>query len=247
MAEDVQLLNEITSEFQINQRASMATTGLSGRQLSNSRRTRWRVRDSGKDNVLAATDHLGINSSSTACAAAALQSSSSFSRTSGTSMSKASRYLQKHAAQRPSALQQMQAFSQRHNKDTDGNHNQASLADSCSSLIGLSSNAMQQLQLARVSEALSNASEGTAAIEDDTGMTGLYQVGLQPHAALHCMANIKEWRLICLRLLLLVLPCPSFSPFPFYPCLLFQLQQPRWDWPLALICFCCVCNVGSHR
>jgi len=84
--------------------------------------------------------------------------------TSAVSTSKASRYLQKRVFKRPSALQQMQAFAQCHSKDSDAAAcNRDSLADSCSSMTGMSYAAVRQLPFALPADATFGQSNGTGA------------------------------------------------------------------------------------
>ncbi|DBA67477.1 TPA: hypothetical protein ACH3X2_001757 [Trebouxia sp. C0005] len=120
-----------------------------------------------RSNIWSSTDQQGSKGCSNdrfAAEAASLQSCPNSDMTSVMSTSKASRYLQKGVFQRPSALQQMQAFAQRHSKDSDAAAcSRDSLADSCSSMTGMSYSAAQQLPFALPAEATFSQSDGTGA------------------------------------------------------------------------------------
>ncbi len=102
----------------------------------------------------------GCSNDRLAAEAASLQSCPD-SMTSVMSTSKASRYLQKRVFKRPSALQQMQAFAQRHSKAAACSR--YSLADSCSSMTGMSHAALRQLPFALPAEATLRQFDGTGA------------------------------------------------------------------------------------
>lgn len=116
-------------------------------------------------NTWSSTDRQASKNCSTdrlAAEAASLQSCPDSTMSSAMSTSKASRYLQKRVFKRPSALQQMQAFAQRHSKDSDAAAcNRDSLADSCSSMTGMSYTAARQLPFALPAEATFGQSDGT--------------------------------------------------------------------------------------
>jgi len=136
-----------------------------------------------RSNIWSSTDRQGSKGCSNdrlAAEAASLQSCPDSSMTSAMSTSKASRYLQKRVFKRPSALQQMQAFAQRHSKDSDAAAcNRDSLADSCSSMTGMSDPAFRQLPFAFPAEATFSQSGGTGA--GDTQQVDAQQVQLCIH------------------------------------------------------------------
>ena len=99
-------------------------------------------------------------------APASLQSCPSWSMASSTATSKASRYLQRHVFSTPPALQQMQAHAQHGSRGSDTGFARGSLADSCSSMAGMSDVAVRQLQFALGPEALSGQVGRTAAAAD---------------------------------------------------------------------------------
>ncbi len=118
-----------------------------------------------RSNIWSSADRQGSLNCSTdrlAAEAASLQSCPGSIMTSAMSTSKASRYLQKRVFKRPSALQQMQAFAQRHSKDSDAAAcNRDSLADSCSSMTGMSYTAARQLPFALPAQTTFSQSDGT--------------------------------------------------------------------------------------
>ncbi|DBB04091.1 TPA: hypothetical protein ACH3X1_013144 [Trebouxia sp. C0004] len=120
-----------------------------------------------RSNTWSSTDWQGSRGCSNdrlAAEAASLQSCPDSSMTSAMSTSKASRYLQKRVIERPSALQQRQACAQRHSKDSDAAAcNRDSLADSCSSMSGMSYTAVRQLLFASPTEATFGQSDATGA------------------------------------------------------------------------------------
>lgn len=134
-------------------------------------------------NIWSSADRQGSKSCSTdrlAAEAASLQSCPGSMMTSAMSTSKASRYLQKRVFKRPSALQQMQAFAQRHSKDSDAAVcNRDSLADSCSSMTGMSYAALQQLPLALAADATCGQSDGTGVGRTQQGGTQQVQLCIQ--------------------------------------------------------------------
>ncbi len=179
--DEVQYLKQMAANLQ-NDGFAMAVREQHYRHSSGSTRAVHAMQHS-RSGVLPAIAHrVGNCSSGRLAAAASLQSCPSLRMTSSMSTSKASRYLQKRVFKRPSALQQMQAFTERHSRESDAECNQVSLADSCSSMAGMSGTALRHLQAALPPQAMPDQDRMTASI-DDVDQVDTTQVWLQLHTA----------------------------------------------------------------
>ena len=117
--------------------------------------------NSTQHSLLSATAHSTSNSSPTAGAAHAIQSCPSLHST-----SKSSRYLQKHLLPQPTALQQLQAFSDKHGRATNSTAEHNSLADNPAALPDLFQPDLPRLRLAPASEALQHHDEDASSETD---------------------------------------------------------------------------------
>ena len=136
---------------------SLERSGHSSKLSSTKHSQRSNGLHSTQRSLLNATAHSKSNSSTTAGAAHAMQSCPSLHST-----SKSSRYLRKHLTPQPSALQQLQAFSDKHSRATQSTAMHNSFVDDPAAMPDLFQPELQRLHLAPASEALQHHDEGVS-------------------------------------------------------------------------------------
>lgn len=109
-----------------------------------------------------ATTHHRSKNSLTGSAAQLVQTFSSVQST-----SKSSRYLQRHLLPQPSALQQLQAFSDRHNRGSDSGACDSSHAGNCTAFLDTPEKSLRPLRLRPASRAVQHQNETDGSDQED--------------------------------------------------------------------------------